>query len=82
MRVRTMLDMGLAVKKRREDIGLTQQQLADQSGVSRSWIAQVETGKPSFDVYKVLQVFSILGLQLEVKERPGFQAKPRGEKVN
>lgn len=70
MQIRTMFDVGMAIKEGREDLGLTQQQLANRSAVSRSWIAQVETGKPSFDMYKVLQVFSALGLRLDAEREP------------
>lgn len=77
MRIGTMLDVGMAIRQGRERAGLTQQQLASQSAVSRSWIAQVETGKPSFDFYKVLQVFAALGMTLDVDF--ALPSEPRAE---
>jgi transcriptional regulator with XRE-family HTH domain len=42
--------LGLAVKARREALGLTQEQLANDSGLHQRWISNVETGKrnPSY----------------------------------
>jgi hypothetical protein len=36
--------------------------------VSRSWLVQVENGKPSFDMVTVLAVFGALSLNLEVTD--------------
>ncbi|MCI1889958.1 MAG: helix-turn-helix transcriptional regulator [Bifidobacterium crudilactis] len=63
--IRTMYDMGLAIRQRREQLGLSQEALAARAGVSRSWLAKVETGKTSFDFRMVLMVFSALQLKLE-----------------
>ncbi|WEV72206.1 hypothetical protein [Bifidobacterium sp. ESL0790] len=65
MHIRTMYDVGMALKRGREADGVTQQ-LADKSCVSRNWIAKVETGKGSFDMYKVLQTFVALNMPLSV----------------
>ncbi|MCI1663953.1 helix-turn-helix domain-containing protein [Bifidobacterium crudilactis] len=63
--IRTMYDIGLAIRQRREQMGLSQEALAARAGVSRSWLAKVETGKTSFDFRMVLMVFSALQLKLE-----------------
>ncbi|MCI1868064.1 helix-turn-helix domain-containing protein [Bifidobacterium crudilactis] len=63
--IRTMYDIGLAIRQRREQLGLSQEALAARAGVSRSWLAKVETGKTSFDFRMVLMVFSALQLKLE-----------------
>jgi y4mF family transcriptional regulator len=68
MLVTTMYDMGLAIRQRREALNLSQEQLALKSGVSRSWLAKVETGKMSFDLRRVLMVLDVLGLRLEVED--------------
>ena len=68
MRIETMYDMGLVIRQRREALGLSQEQLAARTGVSRSWLAKVETGKMSFDLRRVLMVLDALGLHLEVDD--------------
>jgi transcriptional regulator with XRE-family HTH domain len=42
--------LGTAVKARRQELGLTQEQLANDSGLHQRWISNVETGKrnPSY----------------------------------
>lgn len=42
--------LGVAVKARREDLGLTQEQLANDTDLHQRWISNVETGKrnPSY----------------------------------
>lgn len=42
--------LGLAVKARREELGLTQEQLANNTDLHQRWISNVETGKrnPSY----------------------------------
>ncbi|WP_204314737.1 helix-turn-helix domain-containing protein [Bifidobacterium aerophilum] len=66
MKIRTMYDVGIAIRSGRENAGLSQQELADQASVSRSWLAKVETGKASFDFRKVLMVTQALGMTVEM----------------
>jgi transcriptional regulator with XRE-family HTH domain len=44
------LALGLAVKGRREQLGLTQEQIANNTDLHQRWISNVETGKrnPSY----------------------------------
>lgn len=44
------LALGLAVKQRREQLGITQETLANDTGLHQRWISNVETGKrnPSY----------------------------------
>jgi transcriptional regulator with XRE-family HTH domain len=44
------LALGLAVKARRQELGLTQEQLANGTDLHQRWISNVETGKrnPSY----------------------------------
>ena len=65
--ITTMYDIGLVISQRRGELGLTQTQLATRAGVSRSWLAKVETGKASFDMRRVLLVLHALDLHLEVQ---------------
>jgi transcriptional regulator with XRE-family HTH domain len=44
------LALGLAVKRRREELGRTQETVANDTGLHQRWISNVETGKrnPSY----------------------------------
>ncbi len=56
--------LGKAILQRREDLRLTQEQLAERSGVGVRFISEVENGKKTAEVGKILQVLDALGIQL------------------
>ena len=45
MQMRTPVELGLILRGRRKDLGLNQEALAQQAGVSRQWVVEVEKGK-------------------------------------
>lgn len=61
--------IGQVIRKKRTTLGLTQQQLADASGVSRGFINRIEKGT-STAVYpnKLLDVLSALNLSLQIED--------------
>jgi transcriptional regulator with XRE-family HTH domain len=60
------LALGLAVKRRREELGLTQEQIANNTELHQRWISNVETGKrnPSYGSLRRLAA----GLDLTASE--------------
>lgn len=56
---------------RHSDGGLTQQQLADQLGVSRSYVADMETGRSNRLVDLVFDMLRMLDLELVIRRRGG-----------
>lgn len=60
-------EVGEIVRLRREELGLTQKEVAAKIGVSRKWYIDLEQGKPTVELYKVLDVFWALNLELQVK---------------
>jgi transcriptional regulator with XRE-family HTH domain len=58
--------LGLAVKARREELGLTQEQLDNNTNLHQRWISNVETGKrnPSYGSLRRLAA----GLDLSASE--------------
>jgi transcriptional regulator with XRE-family HTH domain len=58
--------LGLAVKHRREELGLTQEQLDNDTDLHQRWISNVETGKrnPSYASLRRLAA----GLELSASE--------------
>ena len=65
----TCEDLGRIVRDRRKREGLTQLQLADFCGLSASFISDVENGKSTAELGKVLFLLHNLGLDLGVSER-------------
>ncbi len=64
MRIRTPLDLGLAIRERRRALGLDQRSLAKRIGVSRQWLVEVEKGKARAEVGLVLRALKALDIEL------------------
>ena len=64
MRLRTPADFGAAIREKRRALNLDQATLAEQVGVSRQWIIEVEKGKPRAAMQLVLRTLDELGIEL------------------
>ena len=64
MKIRTPLDLGLAIRDRRRKLKLSQTELARKVGVGRQWIVAIEHGKSRAELGLALRTFSALDLQL------------------
>jgi HTH-type transcriptional regulator/antitoxin HipB len=58
--------LGEIIRQERKRRNLTQTMLGDLSGTSINFISQVESGKTTAQIGKVLRVLQILGVQLEI----------------
>jgi y4mF family transcriptional regulator len=63
--------VGAAIRAKRRAIGMRQEELASLSGVGARFLSEVENGKPSAEIGKVLQVLKRLGLELSIRPRGG-----------
>lgn len=69
MRIFDSKDFGVAINKRRKELGLTQKYISDFTGCSVSFISDLENGKATAELGKALMIANILGLTIEVNER-------------
>lgn len=60
-------DVGKIVRARRKKLGLTQIELASLSGVGNRFVVDLEAGKPTLQIGKLLRVFRWLGIDLIAK---------------
>ena len=60
---------GLALRGRRRELGYTQAFLSDFSGLSVSFISDLENGKPTVELGKALRLASLLGLDCSLTPR-------------
>jgi y4mF family transcriptional regulator len=76
----TTQQIGRLVKERRKALAITQQDLALASDTGLRFIIELEKGKPTCQIGKVLTVLHTLGIgmQLDGHAKPG--AKERGDK--
>ena len=68
-KIKTMQDLGTAVRRARNAQELTQLELAEACGVGITFISQLERGKETAEIGKVLRVTQMLGLDLFVAKR-------------
>ena len=60
---------GEAIKNRRKELGYTQNYLSDFSGVSVSFISDLERGKKTIEIEKALYLANLLGLDCCLNKR-------------
>ena len=67
--ISTAEDIGLCVRAQRKAQGATQAEFASLCGVGIRFISELENGKPTMELGKVLQVLKCLGLEVSVRPR-------------
>jgi y4mF family transcriptional regulator len=65
----TAADIGAAVRKKRREDGLTLADAAALCGVGYRFLSDLENGKKTVQMGKVLQVLTALGLNLHITSR-------------
>jgi HTH-type transcriptional regulator/antitoxin HipB len=68
-------ELAAAVRARRADLSLSQQDLADMAGVSERFVRFVEQGKPSLRLDTLLALLDTLGLELQLGTRTSAAAR-------
>ena len=74
MRIKTSEDLGSIIKKKRKQDGLTLHHAAAICGVSHVFLSELENGKQSVRLNKVLQVAECLGIEFNANVR-GWETK-------
>lgn len=67
--VRNAADLGAAIQDARREAGLTQLELAERAGVSRTYLAHIERGRSSRLLELLLDLLRVLDLELVVRRR-------------
>ena len=78
MMIRSVGDFAAAVRGRRKDLGMSQDELATRAGVSRKWVYEFEAGKPGAELSFILRVLDALGFALGLEAGPKTHAR-RGD---
>jgi HTH-type transcriptional regulator/antitoxin HipB len=64
--IRNAEELGAAIRRRRHELLLDQQTLAQRAQVSRQWIVEIEQGKERAEIGLLLRTLKVLGLGLEI----------------
>ncbi len=67
--LRTAADIGQVVRAQRQSQGLRQIDLAGLSNTGNRLIVDIEKGKPTVQLQKVLDVLELLGLEVTVRSK-------------
>jgi HTH-type transcriptional regulator/antitoxin HipB len=68
-KIRTASELGALVKAQRKQQGLTQLDLAGLGGTGNRFLVELEAGKPSVQLQKVLDMLDLLGIDVLLKSR-------------
>jgi HTH-type transcriptional regulator/antitoxin HipB len=66
----TTRELGAAIRRARQDRGLSQAELAARAGVGRPWLSDMESGKRTAEIGRVLLVVSALDLTVALLPAP------------
>ncbi|BDW81529.1 hypothetical protein MACH24_09670 [Erythrobacter sp. Dej080120_24] len=71
--------IGQIIRDERKELGLRQDELAAASGVGLRFLVELERGKPTVQMGKVLDVISALGCELQIKGPDGMVIADRAD---
>jgi Predicted transcriptional regulators len=69
MKITDTGDFGKTIRERRKRLGYTQVYLADVTGMSVSFISDLENGKQTCELGKAIYIMNLLGLDCNITER-------------
>ena len=69
MKITDTRSLGQLIRERRKELHYTQQYLSNVTGLSVTFISDLERGKPTAEIAKTLQLSQILGLDVLVEKR-------------
>ena len=69
MKILDAKSLGIAIRERRKELKYTQVFLSEFTGLSASFISDLERGKPTAEIEKTLLVINMLGMDLYLKNR-------------
>lgn len=64
--INSIREVAAAVRGRRQKLGLSQESVARRARVSRQWLSEFESGKPTAELQLVMRLVDALGLRLSL----------------
>ena len=69
MKITDSKSLGQAIRVRRKELNYTQAYLSELTGLSATFISDLERGKPTAEIEKTIRLINILGMDLLVERR-------------
>ncbi len=78
--ITSIRDVAVAVRGRRQELGLSQAEVARRARVSRQWVSEFESGKPAAELSLVIRLLDALELNLTIEdERSSLSPGPTSQ---
>lgn len=68
-KIKSPEDIGRLIREKRKNDSLTQADLAGLCSVGKRLISELEKGKPTIQIVKVLQVLACIGLEMKINPK-------------
>ena len=69
MKITDAASLGNAIRSRRKELNYTQGYIYEITGLSISFLSDLENGKPTAEIGKTIEVINLLGLDILVEAR-------------
>lgn len=69
MKIIDSKSLGQAIRERRKELKYTQAYLSEFTGLSVTFISDLERGKPTAEIEKTIRLVNVLGMDLLVERR-------------
>ena len=69
MKITDAASLGNAIRLRRKELKYTQGYISEITGLSISFLSDLENGKPTAEIGKTIEVINLLGLDILVEAR-------------
>ena len=69
MKITDTASLGNAIRSRRKELDYTQGYISEITGLSVSFLSDLENGKPTAEIGKTIEVINLLGLDILVESR-------------
>ena len=69
MKITDSKSLGNAIRQRRKELKYTQGYISEITGLSVSFLSDLENGKPTAEIGKTIEVINLLGLDITVEAR-------------
>ena len=67
MRIKSIKDLAVMVKQKRQELGITQSFAAEICNVGTRFLSDLENGKPTMQIDKVLDVCNFFDIKIEAE---------------
>ena len=69
MKITDAASLGNVIRSRRKELKYTQSYISEITGLSVSFLSDLENGKPTAEIGKTIEVINLLGLDILVEAR-------------